>query len=921
MKKFLGFVFLFLFFSFGFFAVSPVERIRETRIENGFSVFSLEDYSNPQVRIELCVRAGFSSQSIQDTGFFTLFSQLVKKSCRLSFESVEVSSDATRFILSVSPDEILSVFYQLSDAVFNANYSDSLLSAEWSKLKRDVLANARDSGNIINAGIDGKIFSAEPWRNDSGIYPALFSKLSENDARKTLYKIQESFFIPENAALFVSGNIQTDYIIPIVEETFGRFYSNKKNNYRPLVITNKTKKKYVIHVPDFSDDLTQVVIQYENLSEAENEMAAEIFNDDYSVLKNHLCNSKELNIPGNEYVNFSAASKSGSSRFIIQSLLQPVSEKNPVEQTTEFLNILRNYSSFSYEEYNEAVSKKSFSLSRRISSSTGYMEVLSEMWEREPYSEDILKITEKLKNKKAEIHNVSAERIISVLQNDEPFVFVILSSKQFKKFKQFFLEAGYEEINSSNASWYTDSLYKTVEDTNKIKKQENSSYVENFINVNKSTLSSITLSNGIPVFIKQNDQTTGVTLILSISGGSLKSADNHGFEEVMINLLTMNILRQIKKKQFEGLILDDFNIYSETGMDSSRIVIECETEDFYSIVNATAGSLILDEVIPSDADRIVQGRRTRKRLENGSTSNQLFSAAVNTLLPKSDYSKIYETQKEILTNTSYEQILQNYQNLLNADRYSIIISGNVNKEHTQTVVRDAFSVLQGQDSFRTSKGVDSKIKNFAYGKNKKVSLVHTFLTDIPAKDAGPMPAVLIPTKSFADPVLYCVNTPDYGTREFCLVNSVLPFIQDEMIRKADGRRNFENCRITITEATKYIPFAGFSFSSVEKAAACEGLYKEVIRELKDGLTNTTSSAQILKNVKTKYISKEFFDAYTNTGNAILIEESLRESENNPLYYLEKYTIVNNLTAEEILEVIEKYFDFDKTYRFISADSR
>lgn len=930
-------VFLCLLCSFRIFAASLNERVYETQIENGLSVFVLEDYSNPQIRAELCVRAGFSNQTVEDAGFFTLLANLIKKSSRLSFESVQVSSDSTRFTVILSPSELEESLAELADSVFNPNYSNALLSSEFASLKREVLLTVTDAGSMMNAGIDSRVFSSEPWRNDSGIYPQLFSVLSENDARKTLSRIQDNFFVPGNAALFVSGNISSKDLMAKVENAFERFWSNRKSVSRPLIIPGSGQRKFIIHGKDFSEDLTQIVVQYENLTEEESIIAARVYNNDYSRMKRNLCETEKLNIPGYEYVDFSAAFKSGTTRLIAQSLLQTKKNVTPAAQAKEFMEIFRESGRITFEEYRQALAKQIFEFNKTISSSSAYMEALADLWIKDPYTGTGETVAERMQNRKTDLEAVSFERISEVINDDEPFVFVILNTKAYTKCKKEFAQNGFEEINSGNASWWTDSLYKntkTLVELSRLadksrnqKEMKETDYSQNFIKLNEDTVSTLTLSNGIPVYMKRNENTQGVTLLVSIAGGNLHSANDYGFEEVMTNVLTMNVLRQIRQKQYEGLVLNDFEIYSETETESSRIVIECESEDFYSIINALAKSLIMDEVIPSDADRIVQGRRTRKRLENGSTVNQLYSSAVASLLPGTDYTKIFETEKEILDNTSYELILHEYPNILDPARYSLILSGNFDPEILGPVISDAFSLFIEKGNSRKDALIKSGnlkgLEKFPSGRRKNVKLVHTFLTDVPAKDAGPMPAVLIPTKSFADPILFCASAPVPGTEEYAVFNAVLPYLQEKLVKNAEEKMYLYNCKISAAKATEQLPFSAITFSSVERTSACDSLYKNTISEIKEELNNAGTSGKTIQKIKTRCVASEFGDAYTNTGCALLMEECIYESAggNKVLNYLEKYKSVNDLTAGSVLEVIEKYLEFDSLFRLYSAEAK
>ena len=134
-------------------------------MENGLTVFTLEDYSTPLVRVEVCIRAGFSSQTAYNAGFFNLLSRMVQKTSRVNFNEVRCNSDSTRFILNVSPSVLEDTLAYLSEDIFNPVFSDSLLSSELALMKREVLQLNSDLGNLINSSIDTRVFEEEPWRH------------------------------------------------------------------------------------------------------------------------------------------------------------------------------------------------------------------------------------------------------------------------------------------------------------------------------------------------------------------------------------------------------------------------------------------------------------------------------------------------------------------------------------------------------------------------------------------------------------------------------------------------------------------------------------------------------------------------------------------------------------------------------------
>ena len=188
---------------------APVNSVQEYTLENGMQVFLLEDSSDAQVHVEYTCRAGVSSQTQSTCGFFKLYTRLVKAANpAIDFTDVQCNADSSRYFIDVSPAELEGTLFGISDAVFENDFSDEVLRSELNALKKEVSDNANSMSVYINAAIDSRVFSDAPWKHDSGIYPPLFKKTSEKNARTEIKKIGEQWYTPKNSAIFISGNIK-----------------------------------------------------------------------------------------------------------------------------------------------------------------------------------------------------------------------------------------------------------------------------------------------------------------------------------------------------------------------------------------------------------------------------------------------------------------------------------------------------------------------------------------------------------------------------------------------------------------------------------------------------------------------------------------------------------------------------------------
>ena len=95
-----------------------------------------------------------------------------------------------------------------------------------------------------------------------------------------------------------------------------------------------------MHDLQFSDEMTQIVIEYTNLTLPQSTIAATTLNSDFSTLKKSLCAEHILNIRGPEYINVSSTQQNGCSRLIFQTLLEQ-NRRSPVEQAEYFIEMIK----------------------------------------------------------------------------------------------------------------------------------------------------------------------------------------------------------------------------------------------------------------------------------------------------------------------------------------------------------------------------------------------------------------------------------------------------------------------------------------------------------------------------------------------------------------------------------------------------
>ena len=733
----------------------------------------------------------------------------------------------------------------------------------------------------------------------------------------------------------------------IINQTFGRYYSNTKNPVEKKSTISNNKRKYVIHHPDFSSDITQIVVQYATLDMTQNNLASTLFNNDGSSVKYQIVALEELNIPGNEYINFSAANKKGTSRLIIQSLFQKPESKNiktnSLQQSKLFLESLQSaIAKTSQMEFLFAKQQLDFIQKDLISNSNTFMENLCTFWAIQDYNNayeiedsEISSFTAKqLLAQFEKCKNVDFEEFSNALKYEEPFVFVITNSKDFKNLKSEYKKQGFEEINSQNGSWYAqeyyknikinsaalavstleDSIIKTEEELNEVQQKLTTTFLEN----NTNSIQTFSLNNKIEVVLKENKNNNKATISLLIDGGKIHSKNNNGFEEVMISLLCTNIKKEIIRQQQMGIILEPPIVDWSSDLFTSNIFIECDKTDFEACCKAISNAIIFAELTPALADRAVSSRQFKKRLENGTALTQLYDKAIQTLYKDKELHSIFDSEDEVLTDINFTKIMNAYPLYLDAAKIDIIICGNYDKDtdSIKQILENTIGNLNNNQIHNQKEIRNIEQIDFPTKKVVKKKIVHTFLTDIPAEEAGPMPAVLIPTTEFLDPVLFILEAPISKTTN-PIFNALVLHFQEIFQNELSKNQKTVDCKVQVQLPQPKMPFASIVIQNVRRPKDVDAIYKRAYNLLKASLENQKTQAesvQLLNKIKNKWIVNELNQTSTNSGTSKLIqkgfnfiEDSAENQQNNTkdkaTFYLSEFNIIENSTLQDYFKVL------------------
>lgn len=933
-------------------ALNPPENLSQYILSNGMAVFVFEDFSAPTVRIEYSARAGFSCQSAATAGYAPLYAELFPRAGLYSSANgdewlldgleCECAADSARYTIEASPSQTEEIFSELSRCAFAPLFSDKDLAPKLKEAKNKAAQNAFSAEGFINSAIDSRVFSAAPWKHDSGIYPALFQKQSLSAARSTLAEIARSYYSPQNSALFVTGAVTKEKALSLAEKTFGSFAPG------PVVLgaapepdgrAKNANKKFVLSDPELSPDMAQAVFQFTSLSMEGADVAAIILNRRGSELKAALTNEASLNIRGSDYINADAAHKNNSNRLIIQSLLEK-SAANDFDKAELFEKILRQkIAAFEPEEFEAAKEFLCVDFELNAGNPRGFMELLSQFWavdgmakkswEQSGQEGDASSLVQRFLARTQRIKDLNCEELKFSLEHEEPFAFILLNSKDFQGLASSFKNAGWENVSAKNASWHTQEMFAKIKDSleqsEAAAKDEGETKIFDQSFFEKSLQSGRTalLKNGMPLHAKTNPASSTSLIGLYIKGGEAQSAQKElGLEAVLASALAQNLQKVCAQKIHSGQMKNAAMVQNQCEDVSALVSLECLAGDEGAAFEALAEALFFSEIVPAEVDVCLSGRKSSQIIKTQAMPRQLYYAGIKNFYKSPLYKALYSSNQDILKNVSYGEILEEYAKILDAGRLEIIAVGNFSFEEIE---KKADEVFAGLNSSWKEKELLAQAKPI--GKNsQRVKINHTFLTDISADKAGPRPAVLIPTTDFADPVQYWFCAPD-DNNEKPLFDALIMELRALCQKGFESSSRYQKMSARIEARSPLISFGAITIFNVHYVSDADAIVQQALAQLKEELAGGEELEQggALDKIKSLWLKKNFEGADKNLQTALLLAKKIDEARVNGLAFdardalANDYATVTKADAAAFDAVFEKCFL--KFCKFYSADSK
>ncbi len=212
---------------------TPIPGLSFFKLDNGLELFILENHAVPITRIQINFRCGALTQTPETCGIFHLYEHMLFKGNKKYPTETEFAARMTQLGVAgwngATSTEYVNYYITLpsnkteegldfwSQAMRYPLFDKAELEIEKDVVCNEINGNYAKPTAPIGAMLTKKMFPKYPWRRDVGGY----EKTIRAATREMLQGIQKKYYIPNNAAIFVSGDVHPDEVYEAVKKYYG----------------------------------------------------------------------------------------------------------------------------------------------------------------------------------------------------------------------------------------------------------------------------------------------------------------------------------------------------------------------------------------------------------------------------------------------------------------------------------------------------------------------------------------------------------------------------------------------------------------------------------------------------------------------------------------------------------------------------
>jgi zinc protease len=217
--------------------VPGIQGLQRYKLPNGLEVYAYRDAAVPLVRVQIAFRAGAIAQSADSAGLFRLYERMLFRGqsgadgspgVKAALASLGVSdwnggtgAERVDYWITLASSKVrqgIDFWAQTlnPDAIEKDAEGAAALETEKQALCEEIRSHNAESNSIYEGAIDRRLFSKYPWRRDP-----VGSEKAVSAATLDSLKSIAAYFVPNNAALFVGGDIDPEEVRAAAEAAFG----------------------------------------------------------------------------------------------------------------------------------------------------------------------------------------------------------------------------------------------------------------------------------------------------------------------------------------------------------------------------------------------------------------------------------------------------------------------------------------------------------------------------------------------------------------------------------------------------------------------------------------------------------------------------------------------------------------------------
>jgi zinc protease len=223
-------------------STKPVSDIESKILANGLEIIVLEDHSVPVVTIELAVRNGSFTEPPELNGLSHLYEHMFFKANRavqnqeeylqrigqlgIAYNG-ETREEVVEYYFSTTSPNVRAAMNFMRDATRYPLFDEKEFERERQVVIGEIDRNESEPGYYLNKEMNDRLFYKYPSRKQP-----LGNRETVSTATTTMMRlIQGRYYVPNNSALVVTGDVQTADIYKMAQEFFGDWPRREKDPF------------------------------------------------------------------------------------------------------------------------------------------------------------------------------------------------------------------------------------------------------------------------------------------------------------------------------------------------------------------------------------------------------------------------------------------------------------------------------------------------------------------------------------------------------------------------------------------------------------------------------------------------------------------------------------------------------------------